>query len=58
MSLASTSPPPNAQDNATNNMFHDEITELLTALIPKYNNSYSHGRLEYAHWWTKQMWKT
>ena len=31
-------PPPNAQDNATNNMFLDEITELLTALIPKYNN--------------------
>ena len=31
-------PPPNAQDNATSNMFLDEITELLTALIPKYNN--------------------
>ena len=31
-------PPPNAQDNATNNMFLDEITELMTALIPKYNN--------------------
>ena len=31
-------PPPNAQDNATNNMFLVEITELLTALIPKYNN--------------------
>ena len=31
-------PPPNAQDNATSNMFMDEITELLTALIPKYNS--------------------
>ena len=30
-------PPPNAQGNATNNMFLDEITELLTALILKYN---------------------
>ena len=38
MSLASTTPQPNAQDNATNNMFLFEITELLTALIPKYNN--------------------
>ena len=38
MSLAPTTPPQNAQDNATNNMFLDEITELLTALIPKYNN--------------------
>ena len=31
-------PPPNAQDNATNSMFLDEITELLTASTPKYNN--------------------
>ena len=31
-------PPPNAQDNATNNMFLDEKTELLTSLIPKHNN--------------------
>ena len=31
-------PPPNDQDNATNNMFLDEVIELLTSLIPKYNN--------------------
>ena len=31
-------PPPNTQDNSTNNMFLDEITELLTSPIPKYNN--------------------
>ena len=39
MSLASTTPPPpNAQVNATKNMFLDEITELLTAPISKYHN--------------------
>ena len=31
-------PPPNAQDDSTNNMFLVEITELLIFLIPKYNN--------------------
>ena len=31
-------PLPNAQDDATNNMFLDKIIEILTSLISKYNN--------------------